>query len=173
MPRTSSAALAAALPPLLLGLPARAFAAGGGIELVPEPEILALNFAVLLLLIWPVNRLLIRPLVQLLEERERRGRGATERADELRNETTGLRDTLSDRLHQARAAAQTRRTEILTSAQDEEREILEGARREAARQVQGVRSTIAQESDDARRSLEGDARELAREAAAGILGRAL
>lgn len=158
---------------VLLGAPARAFAASGGIQLVPEIEILALNFAVLLLLIYPVNRMLIQPLIRLQAERERRSEGASARAYELQDQTSGLHETLAERLAAARSAAQTRRAEILSQAQEEERGVLEAARGDAAAQVESVRSTIAEESATARGALESDARELAREAAAEILGRTL
>lgn len=176
MSRRSTVRLAAVLPLLLLALgvavPSSARAAAG-IKLVPEVEILALNFVVLLLLIHPVNRMLIQPLIHLLAERERLGQGASTQADALRREGGDLQDRLSDRLAGARAAALARRAEILARAQQDERQVLEAARSEASGQVEAVRTTIAAESDDARAALEGDARELAREAAAGILGRAL
>ncbi len=172
MSRTSTARLTDALPLLLVAVPSPAFAAVG-IKLVPEIEILALNFVVLLLLIYPVNRLLVQPLMALLAERERRSAGASARTDELRQHTGQLQGTLSDQLATARSAAQGRRREILTRAQQDEREELDAAREEASAQVEAVRSTIAEESETARSTLESDARELAREAAAGILGRAL
>lgn len=172
MSRTSTAQLTAALPLLLVVAPAPAFAAVG-IKLVPEIEILALNFVVLLLLIYPVNRLLVQPLIAVLAERERRSAGASARTDELKQQTGQLQGTLSDRLAAARSAAQGRRVEILTRAQQEEREVLDAAREEARAEIEAVRSTIAEESETARSTLESGARELAREAAAGILGRAL
>lgn len=172
MSRMSTAPLAAALPLLFVTAPSSAFAAGG-IKLVPEIEILALNFVVLLLLIYPVNRLLVQPLIALLAERERRSAGASARSDELRQQTSQLQGALSERLAAARAAAQGRRVEILTRAQQEERTLLDAAREEAGAQVEVVRSTIALESATARSTLESAARELAREAATGILGRAL
>ena len=172
MSRTWTARLTPALPLLIATAPSPAFAAVG-IKLVPEVEILALNFVVLLLLIYPVNRLLVQPLIGLLAERERRSAGASARTDELRQQTGQLRGTLSERLAAARSAAQGRRLEILTRAQQEEREVLDAAREEAGAQVEAVRSTIVRESETVRRTLESDARELAREAAAGILGRAL
>jgi len=169
MPRLPAVALAI---PLLMVLPDAAHAAGG-ISLVPEVEVLALNFVVLGLLIYPVNKLLIQPLIGLLAERERRSTGATDRVAELANDTAGLRGTLTERLGGARGSAQTRRGEILSGAQDEERRLLEAARADAAEQVEWVRSRIASELETARSTLQTDARELARDAAASILGRAL
>ncbi len=172
MPRLLAVALAN---PLLIAAPNAAEAAGGagGINLVPELRVLVLNFVVLALLIYPVNRLLIQPLIALLAEREKRSEGATSRVAQLAGETAGLRETLTDRLGQARARAQGRRSEILAGAQDEERRLLGAARADAAEQVESVRTRIASELEIARATLQSDARELAREAAASILGRAL
>ncbi len=170
VPAVSLALLTALLTPLLT--PSVAFAAGG-ISLVPEIEVLALNFVVLGLLIYPVNRILIQPLIALLAEREARSEGANARAAELGDESSDLEGTLSERLAGARAAAQARRAEILSGAQTEERRLLEDARSAAASEVESVRSSIAADSESARSALESDARQLAREAAASILGRAL
>ncbi len=169
MPRLLAVALAA----LLLAAAPSAANAAGGISLVPEIEVLALNFVVLGLLIYPVNKLLIQPLIGLLGEREERSEGATALVAELAGETASLRGTVTERLGEARATAQGRRIEILAGAQEEERRLLEAARAHAAEQVASVRTSIANELETARATLQSDARELAREAAASILGRVL
>jgi len=150
--------------------PAVAYA---NIDLIPEVEVLAVNFLVLLALIYPVNKLLIRPLTALLIERERRSSGAIERAAAIAAEASGLRESIAARLTAARAAAQVRRAEILGIAQERERTTLDAARRAANESVAGVRGVIAEELGTARNGLEEQARELAREAATSILGRAL
>jgi F0F1-type ATP synthase membrane subunit b/b' len=156
----------------LIALPNAAHAAGG-ISLVPEIEILALNFVVLGLLIYPVNKLLIQPLIALLAEREKRSAGATDRVAELAGDSNALQETLDGRLVETRGTAQARRGEILSTAQEDERRVLEAARADAAEQVESVRASIAAELETARAILQVDARELAREAAASILGRAV
>ena len=55
----------------------------------------------------------------------------------------------------------------------EERSQLDAARADATAEIETVRGVVATELATARQTLEGDARELAREAAGRILGREL
>ena len=155
-----------------VAVPARA-AAGADLELVPDGELLLVHLAVLLALIYPIQRLLLNPLVRVLEERERRTEGATAEAVELEAQAVGMQGELEERLHRARANAQARRNSLMADAAREEGRLLEQARHEGSRMLEAVRDAVADELGTARRTLEADARALAREAAAKLLGRAL
>ncbi len=147
--------------------------AAAGLKLIPEVDLLLVNFAVLLVLIYPVNRLLLQPLAAVLAEREARTSGALARAEHLVSETAGGRETLEAGLLAARIEAQARRTALLAEAEAEERRLLDEARDAGKHELGEVRKGIDRELDQARESLEGDARELAKEAASRILGRKL
>ena len=64
------ACAASALALGLMALPVDAHAAG--LNLAPEMKLVALNIVLFVLLIYPVNRLLVQPLLRVLDERERR-----------------------------------------------------------------------------------------------------
>jgi F0F1-type ATP synthase membrane subunit b/b' len=139
----------------------------------PDWIVLAVNLAVLLALIYPTQRLLLAPLIRILEEREIRTAGASAEAGSLQDAAFRTQDELESRMKSARAEAQARRNSIMAQAAAEERAALEAARSEGSRNLETVRSSIATELDEARRSLEAEAQMLAREAAAKILGRPL
>jgi F-type H+-transporting ATPase subunit b len=158
---------------LFLCAPLPALAAGGGINLNPDWGVVARNILVFLLLVIPVNKLLLQPLLEVLRAREERTEGATERAGEIRDEAASVESELASQIADARARAQGRRGEILAEAQVHERGVVADAQSRAATQIDAVRAGIAEELDSARQSLRAEARELAREAAASILGRAI
>ena len=60
-----------------------AFAAGGGIEIMPTPAKLLPLILLFVLMIVPVNRLIIQPMLSVLDERDARIAGARQRAAEL------------------------------------------------------------------------------------------
>ncbi len=159
--------------PLLCLGPAAPARAAGGLELIPDPFLLVVNFAVLALLIYPVNRLLLKPLAAVLAEREARTSGARERAEQLSGESQAQRAGLEERALAARAQAQARRVALLAEAEAEERALIDAAREAGQRELEEVRGSIAEELASARDTLAADAKKLAREAASQILGRKL
>ncbi len=158
---------------IFLGFPALALAGGDGLNLIPNLTLLVANLTVLGLLIYPTQRWLLAPLVRVLVAREQRTAGALERAESTHAEAVGVREELERELMRARAEAQAQRSLILGEAEAEERRMLGEARTDSARALEAVRSSVEGELADARRTLQSDAQELSRAAAARILGRAL
>jgi len=158
---------------MLLGLALPAGAQAADLNLIPQAEIVAANVALFLLLIYPVNRLLVQPLLRVLDERDARTSGALAQSQKLADEARSARAELEAGLNEARARAQTRRAAILGDGETEERALLEAARDEASSAIEGVRRSVENELVDARASLQTEARVLAREAATRILGRAI
>jgi F-type H+-transporting ATPase subunit b len=147
--------------------------AAEALNLFPDPLHVLVNVAVFLLLIYPVSRFLLRPLVRTLEERERRTEGALSRVDSLLAEATQRRESVENRLEAAREEAQGGRGEILQRAEEEESQKLGQAREEAARILEQAREAIAGDVEAARESLRADADALAQELASKVLGRPL
>src|SRR5262245_56575157 len=94
-------------------LPGIAFAAEGDFTLVPVWPIVAANIFLFLILIVPVNRLMVQPLLRQLEERDEKTHGALDRATRLENQARETTQQIEARLNEARAQAQARRTAIL------------------------------------------------------------
>ena len=162
---TTSAGLAA------LAIPISAKASE--LNLIPDPGVVATNVALFLLLIYPVNRLLVQPLLRVLDEREARTSGALEQSRQLGDEARATRVDLEARLSEARTRSQSRRSAILSDGEIQERAVLDAAREEASGIVEDVRQSVRAELIEARTALHTDSRVLAREAATRILGRAL
>ena len=157
----------------LVGLGFPVAARASELNLIPDAAVVATNVALFLLLIYPVNRLLVQPLLRVLDERAARTSGALAESQQVGDEARARRVDLETRLAEARSHAQARRSAVLADGEIQERAVLEAARGEAAGMVEAVRASIRIELTEARRDLQSDARALAREAATRILGRAL
>lgn len=147
--------------------------AAGELNLYPDPVQVLVNVVVFLLLIYPTTRFLLRPLVRILEERERRTAGALDRVEAMLGEAAHLRQTLESRLDEARERASVQRAARLQETESEERQILTEARDGAARTLEEARSSIASEVAAAREELRSEADALAREIASRVVGRSL
>jgi F-type H+-transporting ATPase subunit b len=158
---------------IALGLASPAGAQAADLNLIPAAEVVVTNVALFLLLIYPVNRLLVQPLLGVLDERAARTAGALAQSEQLGDDARAARVDLEARQNEARARAQVKRSEILGQGEVEERAVLEAARGEANQNIESVRRSVEAELVEARSALQNDARALAREAATRILGRAL
>ncbi|MEX2205415.1 MAG: ATP synthase F0 subunit B [Myxococcota bacterium] len=158
---------------IAIGLSSPFPAQAADLNLIPAAEVVATNVALFLLLIYPVNRLLVQPLLRVLDERAARTSGALAESQQLGDDARTARTDLEARQNEARARAQAKRSAILGEGELEERAVLEAARDDAAQSIESVRRSIDGELVEARTALQADARALAREAATRILGRAL
>jgi len=123
------------------------------------------------MLVWALDRLLFRPVNQILDERERRTRGYRAEAKAMEAESARERARYEELVKRARAEgyqlvearrreALERRERLLRTVREEARASVERARRELAEQVQETKGYLEQEAG-----------ELAREMVRQVLGR--
>ncbi len=155
---------------LLGAFPARA--AGGVLEIFPDERIFYL-IPLFILLIFPLNKLLFRPVFQVLDERDARIAGARKRAEETGAQAEAVLDRYRSAVRSAREEAESGRKEALEGARREQAELTGNARSEAETEINHAREEVAGALVDARSQLREQAQELAREAAARVLGRSL
>jgi len=166
---------------LALALGAPAYAAEGGLEIFPDlflgAKPIESRYVQLLLLfvllIFPVNQLLLKPLLAVLDERAGRIEGTRKRAGELARQADAALASYQAAVEQARKQAEELRKGTLEGARGDQARILSEARRTAEGEVSAARSGVADALAGARASLRGDTDALAREVAARVLGRAL
>ena len=125
------------------------------------------------LLIVPVNQLVLKPLLAVLDERSARIEGARKRASEIGTQAESVLARYSAAVEQARKQADELRKNALESARGDQARILGEARRAAEQEVGVARSSVAGALENARRALRSESEPLAREAAARVLGRPL
>jgi F-type H+-transporting ATPase subunit b len=166
---------------LLLAFATPAAAAEGGLQIFPDLFVgtgpLQSRFLQLivlfLLLIVPVNRLVLAPLLRVLEERAAHIEGTRKRASEVGTQADGALARYSAAVEGARKQAGELRKEALERARGDQVRILAEARHAAEGEVAAARSGMASALAEARRVLRAQSEGLAREAAARVLGRPL
>ena len=171
-PRTASCFRLLGLGALVGLLAAPAAAAEGGLEIFPDERMLVL-ILLFLALIFPLDRLLFRPLLRTLEERDARIAGTRKRADEIAGKADVALDRYQSAVTGARGSAEDARREQLDAARREESQLTAAARASAEEQLGEAVREVGASLDAARAQLRGEAEALAREAASRVLGRAL
>jgi F-type H+-transporting ATPase subunit b len=149
-------------------------AAEGGLELFPDWRFqLPLLVALFAVLIPIVNRVLLRPLLRVLDARAERTEGARRRASRLAEQARELVARYERALFEARQAAERSRRAMLDEARRRAAEETSAARSDAEREIARARQELAAASAQARRGLRAQSEELAREAASRVLGRSV
>jgi F-type H+-transporting ATPase subunit b len=160
------------LTPLLALLATPAHAAGD-LVLIPELDMLGVMIALFVLLIFPVNALIFKPIFHALDERAGRISGARSRAKHIDAEATEVLDRYEGQIREARVEAEATRKEQIAGARSEQRSVAAGAREQAEARIEQARMELERSLEDARAGLRASSEELARTAAEQILGRAL
>jgi len=166
---------------LAVALAAPAHASEGGLQIFPDLFLgvkpLESRYVQLLvlfvLLIYPVNQLVLKPLLGVLDERTARIEGTRKRAGEIGTQAEAVLARYRAAVDQARQQAEELRKSALAGARGDQARLLSEARSAAEREVSAARSDVAGALAGARGMLRNQSEALAREAAARVLGRTL
>jgi F-type H+-transporting ATPase subunit b len=167
VPRAAGTATLAWLAPSL------AAASEGGLVLTPDPVLLVALIALFVLLIAPANALVFKPLLRVLDERDARIAGTRAKAERLEQDAAAVLLRYEQSIHATREESERNRRAVLTQVREETQREIAAARRDAERRLEQARGEIASLLASARDTLRGEARDLARQAASQVLGRAL
>jgi F-type H+-transporting ATPase subunit b len=145
---------------LILGAPALGWAAseegGGGLISIDRSLIVqAVNFLILLAILW---KLLYRPLLATMQARTEAIRKSLDEAQTARAEAARQAEENAARLRQAHAEAAAIREQALREAAQEQKQLIDGAQAEARRLIDSAK---AQMEADVRRVREELRREVA------------
>jgi F-type H+-transporting ATPase subunit b len=152
---------------------APALASEGNIVLIPQPEMLISLIALFVLLVFPVNALLLKPIFTALDAREEKIEGTRSRAEQLAAEADRILDGYEARIREVREEAELARRERLAEARAQSLGEARAARAEAEGDIERARREIGDELERARAGLRSEALQLAHEAAGSVLGRPL
>jgi F-type H+-transporting ATPase subunit b len=127
---------------------------------------------VIFLVLWLIlSKVLFRPYLSLLEERERRTSGAQHDSTALENEGARLRAQYEEQIAQAQAAGYAAKEAILQEARQQREKILAQFREEALRMLEDVRREVEGQMQKERQLAATEVRVIAQEMASKILGR--
>lgn len=138
--------------------------------MLPDLSVLWVIFLVVLLTVI-VDRLLLRPLSRVTEQRERAIQSARELAEEAATRAQAAAKDFEDRTAAARSDVYKQMDEMRRVALERRQELLSGTRAEVERTVAEASARVQAEAEAARRQLRDDAESLGQAAAERILGR--
>ena len=131
---------------------------GGFINLDKSLLIQAVNFGLLLVVLW---KFLYRPLLAKMDERTQAIRKSLDEAQAARAEAQRERESHAARIQAAHVEAQAIRDAALREAAEEQRRLVDAARAEAGRLVEGAKAELAQDVRQARQALRREVSDLA------------
>jgi F-type H+-transporting ATPase subunit b len=151
-----------------------AVASEGDLVLLPDLTgklpILIVLFA---LLVYPVNAILFKPILQVLDAREERTAGTRSRAERVMSDADETLAKYESAVREVRAAAEQARKDEAVAARQENAMVVQAARAEAERQLERAGTELEEALAQSRQTLRAGAQSLADEAASRVLGRAL
>jgi F-type H+-transporting ATPase subunit b len=157
----------------LSGLIARPVLASDNLVLVPDPTVLAVMLVGFVLLIFPLNQLIFKPIFRSLDERAARIEGARNRSNQIQQEADRVLERYETAIREARTESEEARKGQLALAREEQTVLTDQARGEAEGELERARAELGQSLEEARTSLRSSAEGLATAAAEQVLGRAL
>ena len=140
------------------------------IQLVPDGTIV-LHIAIIITMVFVLNRLLFKPINNVLEEREHRTRG---RSGEARETIRRVEESLANyenSLRMARAEGYRLLEQKQSEAFGARQQKIGLVRQEVEQQIENEKGVIRAQADEARATLEGEAERIAAGISSQILGR--
>lgn len=134
---------------------------------------LILQFFNFFVLMFILNKILYRPLLDIMAQRREKIEGGKARARELEAEVDAKMQAYQEQLTAAKSGASQERTELRKAAQSQEAEITGEAQCKAVARVQSIREQVGKEAAEASLALNKEAKALAEQIAAKVLGREL
>jgi len=148
--------------------------AANELVLVPEePLFVAYLIVGFLVLIPIVDRLIVRPVFRVIDERAEKIEGARDRAAKLQLDADNVLAKYETAVRDVREEAERSRRDSIDAARAQQAEVTGTARADAEREIEESRAEPESSLADARASLRETAEGLARQAAEQVLGRTI
>jgi F-type H+-transporting ATPase subunit b len=142
-------------------------------EVISLDWTLGLQFLNFLFLLIILNKLLYRPLLNVMAERRAVIDGSQAKAKSLEADIEEKMQRYQQQLNEAKSLATEERAKVKKAAVGEETVLLSDAHHKATARLQVIKSQVAREAADASQTLKTEAEALAEKIATKILGREL
>lgn len=126
-----------------------------------------------LVLMFVLNIILYKPIMKIMDSRQKRIDDANEEVRELDETVQRKVADYEERLRRARAEAMEQREAIKNEGTEKATEIIGQARAEVGEMIQGFKARVAAEKEEARQALRRQTRHLALEISEKVLGRSI
>ena len=127
---------------------------------------------VLFVVVWLVlSKVLFRPYLDLLEERERETTGASHQSVELEHEANRLKAEYEEKIHRARGVGAAAKDRVVQAARQESERLLQQARAEAASILDSARRDVQVQLERERDLGAAEVAAVAQDMVSKVLGR--
>lgn len=134
---------------------------------------LGLQFVNFIILLMILNKILYRPLMNIIAERRGTIEGSYDRAKSLEADIEDKMQRYQQQLSEAKLAANDERNKLRKTATEEETKILSEAQGKASSRLQAIKAQVGDEAAAASKKLKSEAQSLGTQIATKILGREL
>jgi F0F1-type ATP synthase membrane subunit b/b' len=145
-----------------------AFAESSAIQLVPDGTIL-IHIALILIMIWVLNRTFFRPINRVIEAREKNKGGRFGAAEEILHQVAEKNARFEGVMREARSEGYNKIESERSAALIEKQAKVEAAKAEAEQKLAVEKDSIVRQTEEARRQIAAEARVLAEKISSNIL----
>jgi len=146
--------------------------AEGGISVIPD-ESLLIQIVNFIFLIWALNRVLYRPIRNVIFQRKEKITGLEQRIEDFNNDITEKDEAFETGIKDARAKGLKEKESLITAATDEEKAIIGEINKKAKDELATVLDKITKDAEAARKALQNEVDTFAKDIGQKILGRAV
>ncbi|HEX8370115.1 MAG TPA: hypothetical protein VF604_16325 [Pyrinomonadaceae bacterium] len=145
-----------------------AFAESSAIQLVPDGTIL-IHIALILIMIWVLNRTFFRPINRVIATREKNKGGRFGEAEEILQQVAEKNARFESVMREARLEGYNKIEAERIAAMTEKQARVETVKAEVEQKVAVGKDALAQQAEEARRQIAAEARVLAEKISSNIL----
>lgn len=152
----------------LIIMVALAFAEGSMIQLVPDGTIL-IHVALILIMIWVLNRTFFRPINRVIEAREKNKGGRFGEAEAILQQVAEKNARFETVMREARSEGYSRIEAERSAAMAERQAKVDAVKTEVEQKLVVEKESLAQQTEEARRQIAAEARVMAEKISSNIL----
>ena len=142
-----------------------------GIEIIPG--LLIVQGVIFLVVLWFLNQLLFKPILAILQEREKRTEGFFGEADEIKKQADQLLKQYQERVREAKKGVMEIKRNIVLEGVEQKELLLGNAKKEAQQFLEEMRKNIGEEIQHTKKQLYHQLDEIAKLMAERALGRSV
>jgi F-type H+-transporting ATPase subunit b len=143
---------------------------GGGVTVMPDWTV-AIQIVNFLLILWILNRLLYRPIRNILRQRKEKIDGLELSIQTYSEDALEKDEAFAAGIKEARAKGLTEKEALLQAAAEEEKKVIAKVNEKAQAELADIREKISQEAQTAKAALQTKVEEFAGDICQKILGR--
>jgi len=157
---------------LLIAIDVNVVFAAGGISVYPDKSLI-IQIANFIVLIWALNKVLYRPIRNVLHQRKEKITGMEQRIDDFNTDIEEKDEVFETGIKDARVKGLKEREDLVAVATDEEKAIIGEINKKAKEELAEVLDKIAKDAEEARKSLQNEIDDFVKDIGQKILGRAV